>query len=240
MGAGAPLILALETATRTASLALLRAGEVLGEAWTTPGVATAEGLLPALDALLARCDVALPSLDVFAVSIGPGSFTSLRVGIASVKGLAFRSGPCVVAVPTLAALARSSSDPTLPAVALLDARRGEVYAAARSETPGVAADWLPESVYSREALAERLPASCLLVGEGVELCGDWLRERLGSGVRIQAPAAEPLARQVGLLGAELWDAGAGVEARALVPRYLRRAEAEVVRTGVRFEGPDPA
>ncbi len=244
MSAGEPLLLALETATRSTSVSLHRGDTLVDEEVASAGPTTAEVVLPTLDALLTRCGTEVSALDAIAVSIGPGSFTSLRVGIATVKGLAFRGGRRVLAVPTLAALARSAAGASPPVVALLDARRGEVYAAAyeANGAQGQACDWLPEGVYTGDELAAALPAVCSLVGEGVAICGDSVRERLGDRVSLHGPPqAEPRARHVGELGVSLWRAGAALAADSLVPRYLRRAEAEVRRTGVRFEGrPGPA
>ncbi len=238
-------LLAFETATRVASVALLRDGELLGEKLGPSEQTTAESLLPSLDELFADCGLTLDSVDAFAVSVGPGSFTGLRVGIATLKGLAFGGGRPVAPVPTLAALARTVSDPSHPSaasepvVAMLDARRGDVYAAAYAASAGSPArEILAEGVYSREDLVRKLPPACVLVGEGVLVCGEWLRERLGSGVRVQPPpASDARARHVAVLGAALLAAGRGVDVAELVPRYLRRAEAEVKRTGERFEGP---
>ena len=123
-----PLLLAVETATAAPSVALWRGDALLGERAADPGRATAEALLPALDALLADARVALAAVEGFAVSIGPGSFTGLRIGVATVKGLAFGTARPAVAVSTLAALARHAPGPA-PVAAVLDARRGEVYAA---------------------------------------------------------------------------------------------------------------
>ncbi len=235
-----PLLLALETATRVASVALLRDGELLGEELGRPGQPTAESLLPSLEALLVRFGLALGSIDAFAVSVGPGSFTGLRVGIATVKGLAFGTGHRVAPVPTLAALARAASRSSDPVVAMLDARRGEVYAAGYAASGGAPPppEILAEGVYSREDLVRKLPPACVLVGEGALVCGEWLRERLGSGVKLQLPpAADASARHVAVLGAAMMAAGKGVDSADLVPRYLRRAEAEVRRTGRRFDLP---
>ena len=231
------LLLALESSGRIPSVALLRGEELLGErhgARERPG---AESLLPAVDELLAQAGKRAADLEAFAVSIGPGSFTGLRVGIATVKGLAFGSGRPVAAVSSLAALARGAPESGEPVVALLDARRDEFYAASfRISGPdrAVASDALEEAVYTPAELIERLPSRCLLLGEGVALCGSRLCAELGAGVRL-GPAADPRARDVGTLGARLLGRGAGVGAADLVPRYLRRAEAEVRRTGRRFE-----
>ena len=229
-----PLLLAIETATQTASLALWRDGGVVAERWTEAGRPTAESLLPATDALLADAGLALEAVAGFAVSAGPGSFTGLRIGLATVKGLAFGTGRRVAAVPTLEALARDAAGEGAVA-ALLDARRGELYAAGFEG--GVAAAWLPEAVYPLADLAARLPEGCRVVGEGLAVCVEALVAARGEALRLQPEPAAPPARHVAELGAEAWSRGESADAETLVPRYLRRAEAEVQRTGQRFEAP---
>lgn len=229
-------VLAIESATPVVSVALLRGETLVGEERAPLDAAAAETLLPTVDALLARAGLPVQAIRAYAVSVGPGSFTSLRIGIATVKGLAFGSGRRVAPVPTLAALARAAGEAAGPVVGVLDARRGEVYAGAWSrggEEPHAA---VPEGIYTPEALAARLPSPCVLVGEGVALLDERTRARLGAGVRlVPASAAEPAARHVGWLGVRLLARGMGIDAADLVASYGRRAEAEVRRTGVRFD-----
>ena len=226
----AALLLAVETATAAPSVALWCGDALLGERAADPGRATAEALLPAIDALLAEARLALAAVEGFAVSIGPGSFTGLRIGVATVKGLAFGTARRAVPVSTLAALAAHARGPR-PVASVLDARRGEVYAAGFAD--GVAADWLPEGVIEIDALAKRLPPGCRVVGDAVPLCADALR---GAEVElVPPPYPETTARHVAALAARAWLRGATVPAADLAPRYLRRAEAEVKRTGQRFE-----
>jgi tRNA threonylcarbamoyladenosine biosynthesis protein TsaB len=220
-------------------VALLRGEQLVGEEQAGEGRSGAEGLLPALEGLLARAQLAAADLDAFAVSIGPGSFTGLRVGVATLKGLAFGADRPVAAVPTLAALACSAPAGEGPVVAMLDARRGEVYAASW-RVPGPAREpepaGLPEGVYGVEELARSLPRRCRLVGDGVAVCGEALRAALGAGVLLHPPPhGRPRARDVGWLGARRLARGQAVVAADLVPRYLRRAAAEAKRTGQRLE-----
>ncbi len=235
-----PLLLAVESATPATSVALLRGDTVLAELCRAADRPTAESLLPAIDALLREADERLAAVEAFAVSIGPGSFTSLRIGLATVKGLAFGPGRPAVAVSTLAALARRAPPGPGPVVAMLDARRGEVYAASfDEEAPEPAATRL-EGVFGAEELAAQLRAPCRLVGEGVGICGEALQGALGPGVvLVPPPRGEPRAAEVGALGAVLLAQGAGVDPAELAPRYLRRAQAEALRTGQAFE-PAPA
>lgn len=232
-----PLLLAIESATAAAGVALLRGESVIASRALATDRPASELLLPAILALLADARLAIADVEAFAVSVGPGSFTGLRVGVSTAKGLAFGSDRLMVAVPTLAALASCAEPAPGPVVALLDARRGEVYAAAYD------GDLLAEprfgpAVLRPQALADAIAAldaqrPCTLIGEGVPVVAELLDARFGDGVRFVDAAADPVA--VGRLGAQLLARGAGIGADDLAPVYVRRAEAEVQRTGERFE-----
>ncbi len=233
------LLLALETATERASVAVLE-GERLLAAESPPGAPTrSDALLPAIDRTMREAGVKVADLGGYAVAIGPGSFTGLRVGIATVKGLALPGGEPVAAVPTLAAMARQAGEPRpYPVVAVLDARRGEIYAAAYPAGPGFE-PLVAEGLYGPGELAARLPPDARMLGDV-----DAFRAGIGfdgAGGPPARPLAETdgasLAMHVGVIGGRALAAGRGVGAAALVPRYLRRAEAEVRRTGERVEGP---
>ena len=109
-GSARPLLLAVETSCGTPSVALLRGEELLAEEQAAAGRSGAESLLPCVDAVLRRAGVALEAVEAFAISIGPGSFTGLRIGVATLKGLAFGTELPIAPVPTLAVLARAAPD----------------------------------------------------------------------------------------------------------------------------------
>ena len=228
------LLLALESATRFASVALLRGGALLAELTATGARPHSERLLPTVDRVLAAAGVALAEVGGFAVSIGPGSFTGLRVGVATLKGLVFGDARPVVAVPTLAALAAGATGSAHPVVACLDARRGEVYAAVYG--PGAAREPLVvEGLFTPEGLARVAPRPCTLVGcVGEEAVLEAVGAALG-GDALRVEATPPRALHVGRLGLALLARGETVAASELVPRYLRRAEAEARRLGERLE-----
>lgn len=233
------LLLSIESATRVMSVAVLDGESLLAEITTFDERVHSERLLPAVDQLLRVADLSLDEIEVFAVSIGPGSFTGLRIGLATVKGLALGSDRLVAAVPTLAALTVAAAGAVGPVAALLDARRDEVYAACL-EGPGDL--WTPriaDAVFTAEDLAAALPRPCtVVVGEGAGEVATAAAERAGDGM-VLLPAALGRARafHTGLLGARLLARGEGQRSEDLVPRYVRRAEAEVRRTGERFEKP---
>lgn len=230
-----PLVLALETAGRTPSAAVLRGGEPLAVERGSPGRTGAEAVLPSIDAALVRAGVTLQEVEAFAVAVGPGSFTGLRIGVATVKGLAFGSERPVAAVSTLAATAHGAPKGQGAAVALLDARRGELYAGVFDIEGEVPRAIEPAAgVYTPEQLAPHLPACCVLVGNGVPLCVDALRKLVGAGLTV-GPPDDAGAAAVGALGLDLLRRGEVTSAERLTPRYVRRAQAEVQRTGQETE-----
>jgi tRNA threonylcarbamoyladenosine biosynthesis protein TsaB len=231
--------LAIESATVTPSVALLAGDEVVALRACAPEANAAEVILPAVASVMAEAGIAFSSLSLLAVAIGPGSFTGLRVGLASVKGLAFEGSPPVAAVPTLAALCFEGGSPRRPVAALLDARRGEVYAAAYG--PGAAgageAELVAEGLYRPEILASQLPPDCAFVGDGAVLHGPALRA--AGFVQAAEIVYAKAAPAVGRLGRRLFALGRAQRAADLAPRYLRRAEAEARRTGEALEREKP-
>jgi tRNA threonylcarbamoyladenosine biosynthesis protein TsaB len=242
VSADAIWLLAIESATAHASVALLRAGQVVELREVSAERPASERLLPTVLSLLRAHDVALPMLDAFAVSVGPGSFTGLRVGIATAKGLAFGTRVRSLPVPTLSALAAKGARGA-PAgasiVAALDARRGEVYAAGFAGDDWLAPPVWGPTVATAAELAPRLAprdGPLCVVGDGVPILEPALRAPLGARAQwIAAPEGLPDAGWVGRLGFRMFGAGAGLDVADLAPRYLRRAEAEVRRTGERLE-----
>jgi tRNA threonylcarbamoyladenosine biosynthesis protein TsaB len=220
-------ILAVETATLAGSAALLEGGQVIGATSLDVAVTHSERLMAMVDRLLQECGWDVEKLDALAVSIGPGSFTGLRVGIATVKGLALTLGLPVAPVPTLDALAHNLPFADAPVCPLLDARKGEVYCAVyrwREDRMERQSDYL---ALPPQVAAERLTPPTIVIGDGVPACLPFL-SHLGDGLRV-APASHsvPSAAVVGLLGSALITSGRAVAGDALQPLYLRPSEAEI-------------
>ena len=233
-----PLLLSIESATRVMSVAVLAGEALLAEISTHDERVHSERLLPAIDQLLRIAGLSVGEIEAFAISIGPGSFTGLRIGLATLKGLALGSDRPSVAVPTLGALTLAAAGAAGPVAALLDARRDEVYAACLAGPGEIGKPLVPDAVLTAEELAAALPPSCIVVvGEGAEKVASAAADRAAHRIAL-LPAALGRTRafHTGLLGARLLAAGAGQRSEDLVPRYVRRAEAEVRFTGERFEG----
>lgn len=222
------ITLALDTSTRTGGCAVLRGGDVLAE---VPGEASrthAERLPRDLMTVLDRAGLALPDVDVFAVATGPGSFTGLRVGIATMQGLALAAGRPLVGVSVLDALAHAASavDATTRVAAWVDAWRGEVYAALYDGTREVegASVELPVAI-----LARLRGRHTLFIGDGAAAH----REAVGIGMGahgVLAPVLEPpLAGVIARLARAEVAAGRRPGPADIQPLYVRRPDVELAR-----------
>lgn len=121
-----PLILSIETATLAGAVALSKGREIIASLEGDKNTSHSNTLLREIDGVLHRAGLTLAEVDLFAVATGPGSFTGLRIGIATVKGLAFTLDRPCVAIPTLEAIAHAAGD-CERVVAALPAGRGEVF-----------------------------------------------------------------------------------------------------------------
>ena len=223
------MLLALETATDMGGVALVEDAGVVGE-YTGEGLRSHAGwLLDGVDRLLSQRGVGLEAVSAIAVSIGPGSFTGLRVGLATALGLCFDTPRRLVPVPTLAALSlratEAQSDPTARIAPLLDARKGQVYAGFYA--PG-----------ARELHSDRVedPLTWLrgvsgagpiwLLGPGAQLYQNEISSVLGSeALVLPAEVGRPRAAEVGVLGERLLRDGQSLRPSELRLRYLRPPEA---------------
>jgi len=225
------VLLALETSAQRGGVALFAAGELLGEEDVGADERHAASLLVCLDRLLARVGRRQDEIERIALAIGPGSFTGLRIGLATALGLAFGTRRLLVPVPTLAALALQAEGAELVAP-LLDARRGEVYAGLYGPGPR---ELQPDRCCALADFLRDLPraAPVALLGSGVAPHRAELEAALGAGARYLPEAAGVLrARTVGRLGLRLAENGMACAPETVELRYLRRAEAEAKRSAL--------
>jgi tRNA threonylcarbamoyladenosine biosynthesis protein TsaB len=222
------VILALDTTTPTGSAALAVDGVVVREEGSDPSLPPATRLPRDLMTLLDHGSTKLGDVDAFAVATGPGSFTGLRIGIATMQGLAFAAGKPLLGVSALDGLARvGETEATGRRIATwVDAWRGEVYAALYEggreiEAPVVAA---PDGILSR---LRGTPT--FFIGDGARSYQDKIREALGDNGRIASLATPLLAGVIAILGGVLASEGAYAPPHAIRPLYVRRTDAELVR-----------
>ena len=228
------LILSLDTTTRRSSCALVRDGVVVCETVGDPSGAHATRLPGDLMALLAQAEVTVAEIDVCAVATGPGSFTGLRIGIATMQGLAFAAGKPLVGVSGFDALAllgcevmaegpEARSAPSVRIATWVDAWRGEVFAALYEN--GVEIE--PPVVTSPELLFRALAGRpTLFIGDGAVSCRDRILQAMPGEARFAEPVAASLAGAVGRIAASHTVLPPPHEIR---PLYVRRPDAELLR-----------
>jgi tRNA threonylcarbamoyladenosine biosynthesis protein TsaB len=224
-------LLAIDTADRTAGVAILAGGQVVAEYVETSAYRHSERLFALIDEALRSAGLARSDLNAVAVTTGPGSFTGLRVGLATAKGLAFALGLPLVAVSTLEALARGAMPFPGLLLPMLDARKRQVYAGAFRGRDGY--PLLPPAAWFPAKLAAELAPTThpiLALGSGLgpyrALFADALGERLLCAPETRWPVPPA---QVALLAGEALARGEGRNPAAVSPVYLRKSEAEEAR-----------
>jgi tRNA threonylcarbamoyladenosine biosynthesis protein TsaB len=218
-----PRALAIETSSRVGSLALVADGRIVGEETFPHGLKHAAEMVPRIDSLLQAQGWTPPQLEEIHVSIGPGSFTGLRIGITFAKALAWATGAKLVAVPSMSVLAENAPTTMSHLLIVLDARRGQVFTA-RFER--VQNRWEPREPARLGPLADALarsPHPLMLLGEGLSVH----RPPDGPDILIAGDTLwVPTARNVARLGSLMAAAGQFTSPQNLLPLYLRQSEAE--------------
>ncbi|MBP1660698.1 MAG: hypothetical protein H6P95_1890 [Candidatus Aminicenantes bacterium] len=225
---GVRRILAIDTTTSSGSVALLEERRLVGEITEESGTTHSARLLGAVDRLLRAEDFAIADIDVFAVAAGPGSFTGIRIGLSTVKALAFASGKPVVPVSSLRALAlKLARNGALLVCPALDAKKGEVYGALFEFAAGRLVEIVPQGAYGPGDFFSRLPVgrAVAFIGSGTAVYRDRIPARVLEAASFPARTLF-IAREVGLLGLEGLEEGKGVPAEGVEPLYFRRSQAE--------------
>lgn len=225
-------ILSFESSAVSAAVCLTDGRKVVAASFQNCGLTHSRTLLPMAENLLAGCGMTLSEIDGFAVAAGPGSFTGLRIGVATVKGLAFGLDRPCLGVSTLEAMARGLEGLHSAVCAVMDARAGQVYNAMFSldgtaegcirltEDRAIALDELAQEIGDRTQI---------LVGDGADLCYTRLIENC-SGLRLAPPQLRyPAGYGVAMTALPRFQRGEGVSAQALDVIYLRPPQAVQAR-----------
>ena len=212
-------ILGIETATRSVSVAVIFDGKIVAETIRESPQSFSETLLPQVEDVIKFAD-AFNHLDAVAVSLGAGSFTGLRIGLATAKAIAYAWNLKIIGVPTLQALAYNF--PSAKVLPLIDAQKNRAYCQLFEKN-------VPLTDLEVKPIAEAVTDAGQLDGE-IFLCGDVLHKikvPLPPNVRLAPPNLQlPRASSVALCGADLIAAGKVDNVMNLEPLYIRRSEAE--------------
>ncbi len=221
-------VVAIDSSGKTASVCVMQGTDILFEETLDQGLTHSETLLPLVDKALCACSLSLADVGKFAVTVGPGSFTGLRIGLALVKGLVLPFNTPVVPVPTLQAIAADvfayQNQPEGILVPALDARRNEVYWAAYtlgSSCKQIVAD-TAGPVVSIPITVEAPEKPFYFAGDGAALCNTILPEQFPKQQFHLLEQGISLSRGAALASATLQAA----DPFFLAPSYLRLSQAE--------------
>ncbi len=222
-------VLGIDTSTSCGSVGLIDDESILSEYLLNIPVTHSERLLGTIELILKEARFALEDLDGWAISLGPGSFTGLRIGVSTVKGLALATQKPVAGVSTLDVLAYQISSTPYLICPILDAKKGEVYTAFYRY--GERNDLKRQSAYRAikpEDLMKDIQERTIFIGDGVKTYRDYLKKSLES-LAIFSPNSInfPHGSGVAKLGLELLRKGEYLDLANFTPLYVRPSEAEM-------------
>jgi len=220
-------ILSLDTASQSCSVAIVADKTVIAELTVNHGKTHAEVLMGMIQRALEMGDVSISDVDGFAATIGPGSFTGLRIGLSTVKGLAVATKKPVVGVSSLDALAYVFSFSQKLVCSMMDARKGEVYTAGyRFEESKIITVFEPR-VTRPDLAVKNIKEPCILVGDGAVKYKDIFLDKIGPQVLFANPEQNLIrASNVASLAMPRFEKNDTDDVGSLVPYYIRKSDAE--------------
>lgn len=224
------ITLAIDTSCLTATCATVNDGKVLSEFTTQHGKTHSQKILPMIMGMLDMLDMSFNDVDLFAAAIGPGSFTGLRIGVVTIKGLAYPLNKPVCGIPTLDALAYSVPDFKGIIAPMLDARNNQIFTALFKKENNLLNKLTPDmGVHIEEwiEIVQNHDKDILVVGDAIPLHLDKIRAALGEKI-IEASHSlhYPRASATALLAEQAFYNNKSVNAFELEPLYLRKSQAE--------------
>lgn len=222
-------ILSIETSTMLGGVAVVdEQSGLIAETRLNVKTTHSERLMAVVNHTLLQSELSLDNIDAFAIAIGPGSFTGLRIGLSTVKGLSYATGKPVVAIPTLEAFVWNFPFSMYPVCLMLDARKKEVYSAVFRWEHGGFKKIIKEISIRPADLLKELQGSIVFAGEGVLLYKDQIIEVLKERAVLASPEKMvPSPANVAMLGMSKAIRGEYIDVSEAAPFYIRRSEAEV-------------
>lgn len=221
-------ILAVDTATRSCSVAIVDDEAILAELTMVSNQTHTRHLMGAINKVIRLAGVTLMDVDGFAVGRGPGSFTGLRIGISAIKALATAVGKPVVGVSNLDALAMQATVSPFVICPLMDARKGEVYFSIYRYEQGELKNTLPVQIARPAQAIGGINERCIFVGEGAALYRETIVEMLGSNACFAATAQNVIrASTIASMGLHRLKENDTDDIAELVPDYIRKSDAEL-------------
>ena len=221
-------ILAVDTATVSCGVGVIDGDALLAETITTVAETHSKHLMRMVDLTLNLAQCSLSDIDGFAITIGPGSFTGIRIGLSTVKGLAFASGKPLTGVSTLDVLASQCALDGKLICSMLDARKSEVYLCFYRYRNEQLAKEGPEIVIAPAAALKEIREPCIFNGDGAGIYREVIKAQVGEFAHF-ADAGDNVIRAatVARLGLKQFSVQATADAASLVPHYIRKSDAEL-------------
>ncbi|MFC2141496.1 tRNA (adenosine(37)-N6)-threonylcarbamoyltransferase complex dimerization subunit type 1 TsaB [Acidobacteriota bacterium] len=222
------LILAVDTNTSAGSVAVLRDRRLLAEVNLDSPRTHSERLLPSIDLLMDALGIRLADIDGYALAVGPGSFTGIRIGMSTVKSFAFSSRKPIAAVSNLEALALKIKQTQARLLCpLMDAKKSEVYSGLFEVRAGGMREIVAQGLYRPDRLFSQFPSHRIItfIGSGVPVYRDRLADYFKDKARLSRRSLH-VGFEVGLLGYERLKSGRGLDSFQVEPLYFRRSQAE--------------
>jgi tRNA threonylcarbamoyladenosine biosynthesis protein TsaB len=221
-------ILAVDTATTSCSVAIVDKTSLLSEFTLNRDQTHSKHLMDIIKAVLEMSGLNLFDLDGFAVTIGPGSFTGLRIGISTIKGLAVASEKPVVGVSSLESLALQVSCSCDLICPILDARKGEVYFSRYRFLNGQLKKQTRERVATPDKAVDDLNESCLFVGNGALLYKEMIMEKMGKFASFAPMTQNTIkASTLAYLSMAKFENNDTDDVEKVLPYYIRKSDAEL-------------
>ena len=223
-----PIILAIENSSQCGSVALVSEGLCLAEYSLTSSITHSRRLLPSIQQIMAETDIAWERIAAIAVSAGPGSFTGLRIGLTTAKGLAMATGKPLISVSATSTLACQLPWTERLICPVIDARKHEVYAAFyRCNTDGVSRRIGEIMAISAHDLAGRIEEDVIFLGDGSRIYHDTFKGQLGQRASFASPELFFVrAAALGHCALKKWRNQEFIDPATAIPDYIRPSEAE--------------
>ncbi len=221
-------ILGIDTSSPKGSIAITLRNKIISEKAISGHTSYSKNLFFIIDSILQDSNLNISQVDAFAVSIGPGSFTGLRVGLSSVLGFSLAQKKPVVSVETLLAMAHTIPFTENIICPVIDARKGELYTSFfQYDANGQICRLEEDRTVKPELLVNEINKTTLFFGSGVETYGKVLSQKLGNLAVFDNGSSNTTAASVAKLAFEKTQNGEKTDSALLKPKYVRRSEAEM-------------
>lgn len=220
-------ILAVDTSTISCSVGIIDSGQLLAEETRTDRQTHSKQLMKLIDTVVNTSGIRVNEIDGLAIVTGPGTFTGLRIGIGTIKGLALALAKPVVGISSLAALANQAEAPPYLICPLLDARRNEVYSALYKFEGGTCVSIAQARVSTPDQVLKQIKESCIFIGNGAALYRKMIEENLADTAYFSADGNIIRAATVASLALKEFNGNNITGLNALSPYYIRKSDAEI-------------